>query len=165
MRRSAVILFRLTAQAGGAAKIVAETVCVASIHCPSVRGKTEENVRNITDLVRQAAVRGAKVVVLPECAVQSSLDPVTGWYGPNEADWFGKEFPQKVVLPYRFDVIAAKWASQTRDREWPGRGHSCLIARQGKVFAMSDVVFENDIVVSNLEIRERPNQAVVGARH
>jgi len=54
-----------------------DTVRVAAIQCSSVMGKTEENLRTITSLVRQAAAKGAKIMVLPECAVQGYMDPTT----------------------------------------------------------------------------------------
>ena len=269
----------------------AETVRVAAIQCASVMGKTEENVRNITNLVRQAASQGAKIVVMPECAVQGYLDPTTwsswsrsddneravrsaaepvpgpttrlfsrladdlniyiclglieaasnrffnaqvllapdgaivahhrkkslwtpgdsswctagdlpvqvvdtefgrlglmicfdfhalppllakreadivlysvGWYGPNEANWFGKIFPAKAVIPYGFDVVAANWSSPMPEQSWPGRGHSCVITREGKVLAMSDAVVGNDIVLADLEIRKRHNHTSDGIR-
>lgn len=57
--------------------VAADTVRVAAIQCPSVMGKTEDNLRYITNLVWKAATQGAKIVVMPECAVQGYLDPTT----------------------------------------------------------------------------------------
>ncbi len=266
------------------AEMAAETVRVAAVQCPSEMGRTEANLRNITNLVRKAATLGARVVVLPECSVQGYLDPTTwtswskspdggravqkvaepvpgpatrllarladelniylcagmieaesntffntqvlfapdgamiahhrkkslwtpgdstwctpgnrpvqvvktefgniglmicfdfhalppllakqqadivlysvGWYGPNEADWFGRQFPAKVVIPYGFDVIASNWTSPTPELAWPGRGHSCVITREGKVLVMSERVSGNDIVIADLEIKKRQN--------
>ena len=263
------------------------TVRVAAIQCPSVMGKTEDNLQTITGLVRQAASKGAKIVVLPECAVQGYLDPITwtgwsnsekdfyavqniaqpvpgpitrrlsgladelnlylcaglievssntffnaqvlfgpdgaiiahhrkkslwtpgdapwcspgnlpvqvvstefgnlglmicfefhtlppllakkkadivlysvGWYGPHEANWFGKQFPAQAVIPYGFDVVAANWTSRTESESWPGRGHSCIITREGRVLAMSNAVVGNDIVLADLEIRQPRGYAV-----
>jgi predicted amidohydrolase len=256
-------------------------VRVAAIQCPSVMGKTAENIRNITNLVRQAANLGARVVVLPECSVQGYLDPTTwtswsssetghrdvhkvaepvpgpstalfgrladelniylcvglieaatngffnsqvllspegkilahhrkkalwtpgdsnwctpgdlpvqvvktefgnmglmicfdfhalppllakrqadivlysvGWYGPNEKTWFSKSFPAKAIIPHGFHVVAANWTSSTEAEEWPGRGHSCIITREGKVLAMSENVSGNAIVIADLEIKK-----------
>jgi N-carbamoylputrescine amidase len=267
----------------------AETVRVAAIQCPSVMGKTEDNLRNIANLVRKAAEQGAKIVVMPECAVQGYLDPTTwtswsktpdsdtpvrsvaepvpgpttrllarladdldiylcaglieaesnvffnaqvlfapdgaivahhrkkslwtpgdetwctpgnlpvqvvkteygnlglmicfdfhtlppllakreadivlysvGWYGPNETDWFGKQFPAKAVIPYGFDVVAANWSSATPEQSWPGRGHSCVITREGNVLAMSEAVSGNDIVLADLAIKKRQNHTKDG---
>jgi predicted amidohydrolase len=284
MKRYAAILCLVIARVAGAEDAATGTVRVAAIQCPSVMGETENNVRNITNLVRQAAAHGAKIVVLPECAVQGYLDPTTwtgwstsgtgdtavrnvaepvpgpatalfsrladelniylcvglietatngffnsqvllspdgaivahhrkkslwtpgdstwctpgdlpvqvvktefgniglmicfdfhtlppllakrqadivlysvGWYGPNEANWFGKAFPAKAVIPHGFHVVAANWSSSTEGQTWPGRGHSCIITREGKVLAMSDAVCGNDIVYGDLETRKRQN--------
>ncbi len=280
--RTGIALVLLLVHAGAALAISTGTVRVAAIQCSSVMGRTEENVRNITNLIHRAAAGGAKIVVLPECAVQGYLDPETwtswstedgskmgvsavaesipgpmtkrfaqlaeelklylcvgiiekatngfynsqvllapngtmvahhrkkclwtpgdsnwctpgnlpvqvvkteygriglmicydfhrlppllarqgadivlysvGWYGPNEAKWFGKSFPEKAVIPYGFDVVAANWSSQSVTQNWPGRGHSCIITSKGKVLAMSDRVSGNDIVFGDLEIRKR----------
>jgi hypothetical protein len=40
--------------------IAADTVRVAAIQCPSVMGKTEDNLRNITNLVQKAAALGGE---------------------------------------------------------------------------------------------------------
>lgn len=271
--------------------LAADTVRVAAVQCPSVMGKTEENLANMTNLIRKAAAQGAKIVVLPECGVQGYVDPITwtcwskapddanpvqsvaqpvpgpatrtlshladelniyicvglievesnaffnaqvlmapdgaiiahhrkkslwtagdsawctpgnlpvqvvktefgnlglmicfdfhtlppllatrevdivlysvGWYGPNEKNWFGKQFPATSVVPYGFDVVAANWASQTPEQSWPGRGHSCVITREGKVLAISEAVTGNDIVLGDLGITKRPNQKAEGIR-
>lgn len=263
----------------------ADTVRVAAVQCPSAMGATERNLANIGQLVRKAAERGAKIVVLPECAVQGYFDAVewtswsagvdserpvadvaepvpgpatrllsrladelniylcaglievesnkffnaqvllapdgslaahhrkkalwtpgdsawctpgtlpiqvveteygnlglmicydfhalppflakkeadivlysVGWYGPNEKTWFSQQFPLRSVVPYGFDVVAANWSSATPEEEWPGRGHSCIISREGKVLAMSDRVSGNDIVIADLAIEARPNR-------
>lgn len=282
MKRYAVLICLLLVQACPALAGATGMVRVAAIQCSSVMGRTGENVSNITKLVRQAAAGGAKIVVLPECAVQGYLDPETwtswsseegskmgvrevaepipgpitkqfaqlaeelklylcvgliekgtngfynsqvllapngtmvahhrkkclwtpgdsnwctpgnlpvqvvkteygriglmicydfhrlppllasqgadivlysvGWYGPNEAKWFGKSFPERAVIPYGFDVVAANWSSQSGAQNWPGRGHSCIITSKGQVLAMSGRVSGNDIVFGDLEIRKR----------
>jgi predicted amidohydrolase len=75
-----------------------------------------------------------------------------GWYGPNEKTWFSKSFPAKAVIPYGFHVIAANWTSSTVDQTWPGRGHSCIITREGKVLAMSEKGSGNAIVLADLDL-------------
>ncbi|MDZ4198858.1 MAG: nitrilase-related carbon-nitrogen hydrolase [Kiritimatiellia bacterium] len=138
MKRRIVIMLCLWTALGVWA---ADTVRVAAIQCPSVMGQTEDNLRNIIHLVRKAAAQGAKIVVLPECAVQVK-------------NWFGKQFPVRAVVPHGFDVIAANWTSSTPEQSWPGRGHSCVITREGKVLAMSEAV-GNNIVLADLEIRRK----------
>lgn len=78
-----------------------------------------------------------------------------GWYGPNEAEWFGRSFPSRAVIPYGFVVVVANWASPGPEKSWPGRGHSCILTRDGKVLAMSRAVCGNDIVLADLEIKKR----------
>jgi predicted amidohydrolase len=282
MNKRVLMLGLLMAQTASAEVAVTGTVRVAAIQCPSVMGETAGNVRNISGLVRQAAGRGAKIVVLPECSVQGYLDPTTwtswstsgvgdtmpvrgvaepvpgpatellgrladelniylcvglveaatngffnsqvllspdgtilahhrkkslwtpgdttwctpgdlpvqvvktefgnlglmicfdfhtlppllakrgadivlysvGWFGPNESNWFRNVFPQQAIVPYGFDVVVSNWSSPTEAQEWPGRGHSCIITREGKVLAMSESVSGNDIVMADLEIRK-----------
>lgn len=67
----------------------------------------------------------------------------------------GRQFPARAVVPFGFHVVAANWTSLTAEEEWPGRGHSCIITREGKVLAMSDAVVGNNIVLADLEIRKR----------
>ena len=52
-----------------------ETVRVAAVQCYSSMGKVTLNRRMLTDLIMQAAQKGAKIVVLPECAVQGYMEP------------------------------------------------------------------------------------------
>ncbi len=282
MKRSAAILTLLIAHVLCAADITTETVRVAAVQCPSVMGRTDDNVRNITNLIRQAAAQGAQIVVLPECAVQGYLDPTTwtswsasdtgdrdvskvavpvpgsmtalfghladdlniylcvglievasnrffnsqvllspkgsivahhrkkslwtpgdsswctpgdlpvqvlktefgnlglmicydfhsmspllakagadivlysvGWYGPNEADWFGRSFPARAVIPYGFSVVAANWSSSSVDKVWPGRGYSCIIKADGTILGMAKSVVGDEIVIADLPIRKR----------
>jgi predicted amidohydrolase len=81
-RQSLIILSGLLlAHISSAVEPAAQTVRVATIQFPPVMGRTEENLRTITDLVTQAAAQGAKIVVTPECAAQGYMDPIslTGW--------------------------------------------------------------------------------------
>ena len=163
MKRHFIILCLFIAQTGFAAGAATGTVRVAAIQCASVMGRTTDNVRNLTNLVRQAAAKGAKIVVLPECAVQGYFDPETGtsW---SKREWFSKRLPVKSIVPYGFDVVAANWSSPTETRSWPGRGCSCIITREGKVLAMSDSVCGNDVVIADLPIRKRQHQAAGATR-
>ena len=95
---------------------------------------------------------------LPPLLAKRGADIVlysVGWYGPNEADWFGRAFPAKAVVPYGFDVVVANWSGPTEVQEWPGRGHSCVITREGKVLAMSQAVCGNDIVFADLKLGKK----------
>ena len=60
----------------------AKTVKVAAIQCSSNFGAIEENRNKLTALVRQAAVGGAKIIVLPEAAITGyvSQDLRTNWH-------------------------------------------------------------------------------------
>ena len=280
--RYCAILILLTTTAALAAERPA-TVRVAAIQCPSVMGRTAENLAVITNLIRQAASGGAKIVVLPECSVQGYMEPTAwrswskaanaeepenavatvaetvpgpstkrlgelaaelklyicvglveagtngffnaqvllgpdgdiaahhrkkslwtpgdsswctpgelpvqvvdtefgrlglmicydfhslppllaerkadivlysvGWYGPNEKSWFSHQFPRKAVIPHGFDIVVANWSGVTREHNWPGRGHSCVITREGKVLAMAKSVHGSEIVIAELPIR------------
>ena len=54
------------------------TVRVAAVQCYSRMGETARNAKRLTDLITRAADRGAKIVVLPECALQGYMDPGRG---------------------------------------------------------------------------------------
>ncbi len=64
------------------------TVRVAAIQCPSQMGRLRENRVRLTELITQAAKRGAKIVVLPECAVHGYFDPLEDlkWTRSTEPD-------------------------------------------------------------------------------
>jgi predicted amidohydrolase len=73
---------------------VPNTVRVAAIQCYSRMGKISANRELLTTLVTDAAAQGARIVVLPECAVQGYMD-VPGsrtWSSADEA-----EMPVKTV--------------------------------------------------------------------
>jgi predicted amidohydrolase len=57
------------------------SVRVAAIQCPSQMGKLAQNRQRLTELITRAAKDGAKIVVLPECAVHGYYDPLedTRW--------------------------------------------------------------------------------------
>jgi len=104
-----------------------------------------------------------EVHMLPALLAKRDADIVlysVGWYGPNEADWFGRQLPAKTSSRFEFAVVAANWTSSTEADVWPGRGHSCIITREGKVLAMSKAVCGNAIVLGDLEIRKRPDKVL-----
>lgn len=53
------------------------TVRVAALQCYSRLGQTRENSERLSALITKAAGYGAKIIVLPECAVPGYLDPIT----------------------------------------------------------------------------------------
>jgi predicted amidohydrolase len=63
-----------------------KTVKVAAIQCSSVLGDVAGNTKKLTALVRQAANKGAKFVVLPETAITGYLsqDLKTNWNVPGK---------------------------------------------------------------------------------
>ncbi len=95
MKHVIVMLVCLGATANAFA---ADTVRVAAVQCPSVMGRTEENLRNLASLVRQAAAAGAKIVVLPECAVHGYFDPTT-WTSWSTSPEEGTMVVQGVAEP------------------------------------------------------------------
>jgi len=58
-----------------------KTVRVAAVQCSSELGQVAANVTKLTALIREAAAKGAKVVVLPEAAITGYLsqDLKTNW--------------------------------------------------------------------------------------
>jgi predicted amidohydrolase len=95
---------------------------------------------------------------LPKLLAVEKADIVlysVGWYGPNEASWFGQIFPRNTVVPNGIHVVAANWSAPSADIEWPGRGHSCVIRRDGTVLAMAATVVGDEIVFADLPVRPR----------
>lgn len=73
-----------------------QTVRVAAVQCSSDLGDVAANTRKLTDLVRQAADNGAKIVVLPEASITGYLsqDGKTNWHvegRPLEKEYTGKD--------------------------------------------------------------------------
>ena len=56
------------------ARVRAKMVRVAAIQCPSIIGKLVQNRERLSALIVEAARRGARIVVLPECAVPGYMD-------------------------------------------------------------------------------------------
>ncbi|MDT8391431.1 MAG: carbon-nitrogen hydrolase family protein [Lentisphaeria bacterium] len=52
-----------------------DTVRVAAAQCPSAMGETAKNLARIGLLTEQAAKKGVKILVFPECAVQGYMEP------------------------------------------------------------------------------------------
>src|SRR5919204_112817 len=92
--RSARAVFYPPRPAGEAAR--PRAVKVAAVQCSSVLGDVDGNRRKLTALVREAAGRGAKIIVLPEAAVTGYLsqDLRTNWHltgRPLEPAFRGKD--------------------------------------------------------------------------
>src|SRR6185295_11061141 len=68
-------------------------VRVAAIQCPSQMGKMWANQQRLKRLITQAARRGAKIVVLPECAVSGYFDPL------EDRKWSSNAEPGENELP------------------------------------------------------------------
>src|SRR5262245_7238706 len=62
-----------------------KTVRVAAIQCSAELGAVAANRRKLAELIRQAAGRGAKIVVLPETAITGyvSQDLRVNWHLPG----------------------------------------------------------------------------------
>jgi predicted amidohydrolase len=69
------------------------TVRVAAIQCPSQMGKISSNQQRLKRLITEASRRGAKIVVLPECAVSGYFDPL------EDRKWSSKAEPGENELP------------------------------------------------------------------
>ena len=93
--------------------------------------------------------------ILPELLHEKKADIIlysVGWYGPNEKNWFTNVFPRKAVIPYKHSVVLANWCGRTENDDWPGRGYSCIINRQGKVLAINEDPLDENIVIADLPI-------------
>jgi predicted amidohydrolase len=80
-----------------------KTVRVAAIQCSSDLGKVADNTTKLTALIKEAASKGAKIVVLPEAAVTGYLsqDLKTNWHvagRPIEKGYEGLD-PAKFAEP------------------------------------------------------------------
>lgn len=69
------IAVALVGFAGGWAAGGQATVRVAAVQCYSRMGESDYNRKLLTRLIEKAAEQKAKIVVLPECAVQGYMDP------------------------------------------------------------------------------------------
>ena len=79
------------------------TVRVAAVQCSCELGDVAANTRKLTELVKQAAANGAKIVVLPEAAITGYLsqDAKTTWHvagRPIEKAYAGRD-PAPVAEP------------------------------------------------------------------
>src|SRR3954447_13275388 len=79
------------------------TVRVAAIQCSSDLGKVAANAAKLTELVKEAANKGAKIVVLPEAAITGYLsqDLKTNWHvaGRSIEPVFGSLDPAPFAEP------------------------------------------------------------------
>src|SRR2546423_3180792 len=83
-------------ETSGVTRTVGPTVKVAAIQCSSDLGAVAENRAKLTALVRQAAAKGAKIIVLPEAAITGyvSQDQRHNWHvrgRPLEAAFIGRD--------------------------------------------------------------------------
>jgi len=72
---AALVLGGSFAFARGPGPVPGGQVRVAAVQCYSRMGQVRHNRQLLAKLIGQAAGRGAKIVVLPECAVQGYMDP------------------------------------------------------------------------------------------
>ncbi len=77
-----------------------KSVKVASIQCSSLMGKTSENTQKLIPLIREAALQGAKIIVLPETSITGYLsqDLKTNWKSSSLA-----QINDKFTFPFQLD--------------------------------------------------------------
>jgi predicted amidohydrolase len=83
------------------------TVKVAAVQCSSDLGAVAQNTRKLTELIREAARNGTKIIVLPETAITGYLsqDLKTNWHVPGrplDSDFSGLDparFAEEVPGP------------------------------------------------------------------
>jgi len=81
-----------------------KTVKVAAVQAASILGDIERNTKKLTRLCKEAALNGAKIIVLPELSVTGYLsqDNKTNWHLP---DWpLHHTFKGKDPLPFAQSV-------------------------------------------------------------
>jgi len=103
-------------------KPIGRTVKVAAIQCSSDLGAVEENRARLTELIRQAAAQGAKIIVLPETAITGYLsqDLRENWHvagRPLDAEFKGRD-----PAPFAETVPG------------PSTDHFCALAKELKIY-------------------------------
>jgi predicted amidohydrolase len=86
-----------------------------------------------------------------------------GWYGPNVENWYRELFPRRYVVPNRFVVVAANWALPPGESDWGGAGYSCIIDKNGGVFAMAKTPKDEEIVIADIPLEAVRTAAVPAA--
>jgi len=105
-----------------ARQAIPPTVRVAAVQCSSEFGDVAANTRKLTELVKQAAENGAKIVVLPEASITGYLsqDAKTNWLvagRPIEKAYVGRD-PAPVAEPV----------------PGPSTRHFCQLAKDLKIY-------------------------------
>jgi predicted amidohydrolase len=98
------------------------TVKVAAIQCSSELGAIAENRKKLTTLVREAATRGAKIIVLPETCITGYLsqDLQTNWRVPGR--------------PLERDFQERNPAAAAETVPGPSTQHFCSLAKELKIY-------------------------------
>jgi predicted amidohydrolase len=102
---------------GGSDEAPPPAVRVAAVQFHSVMGDPEGNRRRLVPLVERAAAAGAKVVVLPECAVPGYADLT------NDVFWTSAEGGEEGCLPVS-EVAEPARAARASASSHPWRGGS-----------------------------------------
>jgi predicted amidohydrolase len=98
------------------------TVKVAAIQCSSDLGAVENNRRKLTELIREAAGRGVKIIVLPETAI-------TGYISQDlHTNWHVRGQPLEPAFRGRNPSSAAETVPG------PSTEHFCSLAKELKVY-------------------------------
>src|SRR5438094_2918067 len=98
------------------------TVKVAAIQCSSELGAVEENREKLTDLVREAASKGAKIIVLPETSI-------TGYVSQDlKTNWHVRGRPLEPAFRGLDPATAAEAIPG------PSTKHFCALAKQLKIY-------------------------------
>jgi predicted amidohydrolase len=93
-------------------------VKVAAIQCFSRMGAIQENRQRLTGLIREAANKGAKIVVLPEAAISGYMDPI------NDTTWC-KTLPGE-------DELAVQKVAESKSGE--SVKYFCALAKELKIY-------------------------------
>ena len=135
---SAVNVGRSTAHSAEEARNYFRTVRVVAIRFVSHWAKPSENRKGLEKRIREAAKRGAKIVVLPEAAIPA--------YMSHDIS----SLPD-IARKSDLNIIGANWSVPDRPG-WHGYGQSEVISRTGQVLARAKNDLGDEILYADLPI-------------
>ena len=122
------------------------SVRVAAIQCYSPMGEVEYNRALLSRLIRQAAAGGAKIIVLPECAVTGYMDP------GNDVVWTSSDEPDPGELDVKLSAEPVPG---------PSTKHFAGLSRELAVYLCISLAEAADGNIHNAQVLLDPDGAIV----